>query len=145
MPSNHGTEEIPWAARRSNWSILREINPKYPLEGLMLKLKFQYFGHLMWIANLLETSPMLGNIEGRRRREHQRMWWLDGITDAMDVNLGKFQMVRDREVWRAAAHEVTKSPTQLSDWTTTIYIFRVKRTTVIVSTFWSLEEKKRLN
>ena len=84
MPSNHGTEEIPWAARRSNWSILREINPKYPLEGLMLKLKFQYFGHLMQRANSLEKTLKLGKIEGRRRGQ-QRMRWLDDITDSMDM------------------------------------------------------------
>ena len=101
---------------RSNQSVLREINPEYSLEGLMLKLKLQYFGHLIRGANSLEKSLMLGKIEGRRRRGHQRMRWLDGITDAMDMNSGKLQeMVRDQEVWRGAVHGVSKSWTQLED------------------------------
>ena len=91
--------KVPWTARRSNQSILREINLEYLLERLMLKLKLQYFGHLMRTADSLEKSLMLGKIEGRRRKGHQRMRWLDGLTDAMDINLGKLQMVRDREAW----------------------------------------------
>ena len=99
-------------ARKSNQSILREINPEYLLEGLMLKLKLQYFCHLMRTANSLEKSLMLGKIESRRRRGRQMMRWLDGITDAMDMNLGKRQKtMRDREAWCAAAHEVTKCRT----------------------------------
>ena len=113
---------VPWTARRSNQSILTEINPEYSLEGLMLKLKLQYFGHLMRTADSLEKSLILGKIEGRRGRGHQRMRWLDGITEAMDMNSGKLQeMVRDREAWHAAVHRVTKSQTWLGDWTTTIW------------------------
>ena len=98
--------------RRSNQSILREINPEYSLEGLMLKLKLQYFGHLMWTADSLEKSLKLGKIEGRRRRGHQRVRWRDGIIGSMDLNLGKLQeMVRDREAWHAAVHGVAKTQT----------------------------------
>ena len=105
---------VPWTARRSNQSILREINPEYSLEGLILKLKLQYFGHPVQTNGSLEKSLMLGKIEGRRIKGHQRMRWLDIITDAMDVNLGKIQeVVRDGEAWHAAVHKVTKSRAQL--------------------------------
>ena len=107
---------VPWTARRSNQSVLREINPEYSLVGLTEKPKLQYFGHMMQTADSFEKSLMLGKIEGRRRKGHQKMRWLEGITDAVDMNLGKlWKMVRDREGWRAAVHGIAKSQTQLGN------------------------------
>ena len=122
---------VPWTARRSNQSILKEINPEYPLEGLMLKLKLQYFGHLMQRANTLEKTLMLGKIEDNWRRGHQRMRLLDGIIDSMDTCLSKLQEIgKDRGAWHTAVHGVAKSQTRLNGWTST---------TTSVSLFWQQE------
>ena len=110
---------VPWTARRSSKSILREINPEYSLEGLMLKLKLQYFGHMMQRTDSLEKTLMLGKIEGRRRRHQQRMRWLDDITNSMDISLTNLQeMLKDRNIWRTVVHGVTKNQACLSNWTT---------------------------
>ena len=138
---------VPWTARRSNQSILKATSPGCSLEGLMLKLKLQYFSHLMWRTDLLEKTLMLGWIGGRRKRGWQRMRWLDGITDSMDVSLNSRKLVMNREAWRAAIHEIAKSQTQLSHWTELILLYflswNTQRATVLALEYSITRETKK--